>query len=122
MDLAHLELISSRLALMVQAAVMEGQFLDLVSPFDDGGVAAEAGIGGRDVAEALVVAVVVIVIDESTDLAFKVSGQAVVFQLDAVFQGLMPALDLALGVGMIGGSTDMFHTVVSSQSASSPER
>jgi len=46
-------------------------FFDPVSPFDDGGVAAEVGVGGRDVAEALVVAVVVIVIDESADLAFE---------------------------------------------------
>ena len=37
---------------MVQAAVLDGQFFDPVSPFDDGGVAAEVGVGGRDVAEA----------------------------------------------------------------------
>ena len=49
----------SRLALMVQAAVFDGQFFDPVPPFDDGGVAAEVGVGGRGVAEPLVVAVVV---------------------------------------------------------------
>ena len=68
---------------------MDGQFFDPFSPFDDGGVAAEVGIGGRDVAEALVVAVVVIVIEKSADLAFKVSGQKIIFQQDAVFQGLV---------------------------------
>ena len=47
-----------RLALMVQAAVLDGQFLDLFSPFNDGSFAAAVGSGGRDVAEALVVAVV----------------------------------------------------------------
>ena len=31
---------------------------------------------------------------------------------DAIFQGLVPALDLALGLGMIGNSTDMPHSVV----------
>ena len=46
----------SRLALMVQAAVLDGQFFDPIPPFDDGGVAAEVGVGGRDVAETLVVA------------------------------------------------------------------
>ena len=86
----------SRLALMVQAAVLDGQFFDPVPPFDDGGVAAEVGVGGRDVAETLVVAVVVIVIDESADLAFKAPRQIIVFQQDAVLQRLMPALDLAL--------------------------
>ena len=57
----------SRLALMVQAAVLDGQFFDLIPPFDDGGVAAKVGVDRRDVAETLVVAVVVIVIDESAD-------------------------------------------------------
>ena len=45
---------------MVQAAVLDRQFFDPFSPFDDGGVAAEVGVGGRNVAEALVVAVVVV--------------------------------------------------------------
>ena len=35
----------SRLTLMVQAAVMDGQFLDLLPPFDNGGVAPEVGVG-----------------------------------------------------------------------------
>ena len=66
----------------------------------------EVSVGGRDIAEALVVAAVVIVIDESADLASEDSGQVIVFQQDAVLQGLVPSLDLALGLGMIGGSTD----------------
>ncbi len=41
----------SRLALMVQAAVLDGQFFDPVPPFDDGGVASEVGVGGRYAAE-----------------------------------------------------------------------
>ena len=91
----------SGLALMVQAAVLDGRFFDPIPPFDDGGVASEEGVGGRDVAEALVVAVVVIVIDESVDLAFKISGQVIFFQQDTVFQGVVPTLDLALGLRMI---------------------
>ena len=90
---------------------MDSQFLDPFPPFNDGGVTAEVGIGGGDVAEALVVAVVVIMVDESADLAFKVSGQIIVFQMNAVFQRLVPTLDLALGLRMIGGSTDMLHPV-----------
>ena len=78
--MAHLGLMLSRLALMVQAAVLDSQFLDPFSPFNDGGVSAEVGIGGGDVAEALVVAVVVIMVDESADLAFEISGQVIVFQ------------------------------------------
>ena len=43
----------SRLALMVQAAVLGGQFFDLFSLFDDGGVASKVSVGWSYVAEAL---------------------------------------------------------------------
>ena len=58
----------SRLALMVQAAVLGGQFFDPFSLFDDGGVASKVGVGWSYVADALVVALVVVVIDEGADL------------------------------------------------------
>jgi len=109
--MAHLGLMLSRLALMVQAAVLDSQFLDPFSPFNDGGVSAEVGIGGGDVAEALVVAVVVIVIDESADLAFKVPRQIIVFQQDAVLQRLMPALDLALSLRVIRRAACVVHSL-----------
>ena len=35
---------------MVQAAVLDGEFFDLSSPFDDGGVAFEIAIARREVA------------------------------------------------------------------------
>ena len=44
------------------------------------------------------VTLVVVVLDEGLDPGLEVAGQAVVLQQDAVFQGLMPALDLALGL------------------------
>ena len=44
----------SRLALMVQAAVLGGQFFDLFSLFDDGGVASKVGVSWSYVADALV--------------------------------------------------------------------
>jgi len=40
-------------------------------------------------------ALVVVVVDEGFDLRFKIAGQEVVFQQNAVLQGLMPSLDLA---------------------------
>jgi hypothetical protein len=62
---------------MVQAAVLDGQFLYLFPPFDDGGVTSEVGVGWCDVANALVVvvvvAVIVVMIDEGADLSFKVA-------------------------------------------------
>ncbi len=64
----------SGLALMVQAAVLDGQFFDLFSPFDDGGVTPEVGVSRCNIADALVVAVVVVMIDEGADLVFKIAG------------------------------------------------
>ena len=46
------------------------------------------------------VAAMVVVLDERFDLALEIAGQEVVFQQNAVLQGLVPALDLALGLGM----------------------
>ena len=47
------------------------------------------------------VAPVIVVLHEGADLRFQVSRQVVVFEQDAVLQGLMPALDLALGLRMV---------------------
>ena len=58
----------SRLALMVKAAVLGGQFFDPFSLFDDCGVASKVGVGWSYVADALVVALVVVVIDEGADV------------------------------------------------------
>ena len=72
--MAHLCLMLSRWALMVQAAVLGGQFFDLFSLFDDGGVASEVGVGWSYVADALVVALVVVVIDGGADVVFEIAG------------------------------------------------
>ncbi len=58
-------------------------------------------VGGRQVVQALVVALMIVVADECGDLGFEVAGQEVVFEQDAVLERLMPAFDLALGLGMI---------------------
>ena len=58
---------------MVQAAVLDGQFLDLFSPFNDGCVTLEVGIAGRHIADAFVVAVVVVMIDEFAYMIFKIT-------------------------------------------------
>ena len=77
---------------MVQATVLDDQFLDLLPPFDNGGVAPEVGVGWCDVVQALVVAVVIVVIDEGADLVFEIPWQIIVLQQNAVFQGLISAL------------------------------
>ena len=44
----------------------------------------------------------VVMLDEGGDRRLELALQVVVFQQDAVFEGLVPALDLALRLGMVG--------------------
>ena len=99
-------MLSGELAVL-QAPTFDGLLFDPFSLLDDGLTPSEVGVGGRHVAQALVVALVIVIFDERLDLAFEVSRQEVVFQQDAVLQGLVPALDLALCHGMIGGAADV---------------
>ena len=87
---------------MLQASLLDGQSLDPFALGEDGLPAVEVDIGGREIAEALVRSGIVVMLDEGRDLPFKVTGQIVIFEQDAVLQGLVPALDLALRLGMIG--------------------
>ena len=56
---------------MVQVMVLDGQLLDLSSPFDDDCVTSEVGIGRSDIVEALMVTVIVIMIYEGLDLVLE---------------------------------------------------
>ena len=64
----------SRFALMVQAALLDRQFLDLFPPFDDGGITSEVDICGHDIVEALMVAVIIVMIDEVADLHLEITS------------------------------------------------
>ena len=70
----------SRVLLMEQASFLDSAFFDFGFPFDDCCVAPEVGISGCDVVEALVVAVVVVMIDEFRDAVFEIAGHVVVLQ------------------------------------------
>ena len=96
---------------VLQAPVFDGLPFDPFALFDDGFGPTEVGVGGRHVAEAFMVSSVIIVVDEGVDLGLKVTGQEVILQQDAVLEGLMPALDLALCLRMHGGAADMAHAV-----------
>jgi hypothetical protein len=72
----------------------------------------EVDISRSEVVEALVIADVVIVRDEGVDLPFKITGQIVVVEQDAALQGLVPTLDLALGLRVIRRPTHMLHTLI----------
>ena len=86
---------------MLQAPIFDGHSFDALSFGVDGFILAEVSVGGCHVAEAFVVALVVIVFDELLDLGFKIAGEEVVLEQNAVFESLMPALDFALGLRMV---------------------
>ena len=94
---------------MLQAAMFDGLSLDPFTLFDDGFGPAEVGVGRRHIVQAFVIALVVIVFDERLDLDLEIARQEVVFQQDAVLQGLVPTLDLALRLGMERCTANMAH-------------
>jgi hypothetical protein len=63
----------------MQAPIFDSLSFDPFTLFDDGFRPAEVGIGGRDVVQALVIALMVVMLDERFDLLLKVAGQIVVF-------------------------------------------
>src|SRR5271154_1035478 len=85
-----------------------GLSFDPFSFCQDDRPASEVDDGGSEIVDALVVATVIIIGDEGLDLGLEIARQVVVFQQNAVFEGLVPALDLALGHRMIRRTTDVF--------------
>ena len=58
------------------------------------------------------VTLVVVVIDESADLSFKITRQKVVFQQNAVLQCLMLTLNIALSLRMIWRAARVLHAPI----------
>src|SRR6056297_3377247 len=97
---------------MAQAPGEHGSSLDLLSLFQDLLCAPEVDVGGRQVSKALVVALVVVIFDKGADLALEISGQEVMLEQNTVLHGLVPSLDLALGLWVVWRTTDMVHALV----------
>ena len=97
---------------MLQAAVLDCQFLDLLPFSDDGFVAPKIDVCRCDVVEALVVTLVVVVLDEGPDLAFEITGQIVVFQQNPVLHRLMPTFNFALGLWVERSAANVIHLVI----------
>jgi len=77
---------------MLQAAILDCLFFDLFPFSDDVFISPEVDIRWCDVAQTFVVTMVIVILDECLDLLFKVAGQIIVFQKDAIFHGLVPSL------------------------------
>lgn len=96
---------------MVQAPLLEGVLFDLFALFQDVLATSEVDIGRSEITKALMIAPVVVMVDEGLDLVFQVPGQEVVLKQDPVFEGLVSSFDFALCLGMVGSSTRMFHAL-----------
>ena len=59
-------------------------------------------VGRDEISQAFVITLMIVVLDERINLGFEITGQIVIFQRYPVLQGLVPSLDLALSLRMIG--------------------
>ena len=96
---------------MLQAPIFDSLSLDPAALLDDGLCPAEVGVSRCDVVQALMIALMVVSLDERFALPLNVAGEEVVFQNDAVFECLVPALDLVLCLRMRWGTAHMAHHV-----------
>ncbi len=97
---------------MLQAPQFECLSFDPFSLQQDCLAASEVDVGRGEIVEALMVAPVIVVLYEGRDLRLEIAWQEVVFEQDAVLKGLVPTLDLALGLGMIGSPTGMIDVPI----------
>ena len=97
---------------MRQSPLLDCPSFQALPSVDDRLSSPEVDVGGGEVGEALVVAPAVVVIDEGADLRLQITPQVVVLKQDAVLQGLMPALDLPLGRGMVRCAANVVNTLV----------
>ena len=97
---------------MLQAAILDCLFLDLFPFSENVFVTSEVDVCRSDVVQALVITVVVVVIDEGTDLLLQIAWQVVVFQENSVLHGLVPAFDLTLRLRMERSTTNVLHLLL----------
>ena len=93
---------------MVQAAVLDGLQFDAPPFVQDGIAAAEVDVSRGQVTDALVVAMVVVMVDEGGDGGLEFAFEEVVFQKNAVLECLVPAFNFALGLGGKGALRTCF--------------
>jgi len=90
-----------------QASLSDCLLLDALALEQDGLCSAAVDVGGCEIVQAFMVAMVVVVLHEGVDLRFELTGEVVVLEQDAVLKRLMPALDLALGLRMTRRSPEV---------------
>ena len=97
---------------MLQAPCFECLTFDPFSFQQDDFITPEVDVGRRHVVKALMISLVIVVGHERFDTCLEIARQEVVLQKHAVFQGLMPPLDFALGLRVIRRASDMIHRLI----------
>ena len=85
--------------------MFDGFLFDAVSFLQNRLAPAEVDVCWGQIVQALMEAVVVVVREEAPDLRLEIARQVILLQQYPVLERLMPPLDLALGLGMIGCAT-----------------
>jgi hypothetical protein len=110
-------------AILCPAALLDGLALDAVMLEQDSLAAAEVDVSWGQIVQAFVATLVVVVLDEASNLRFQVAGQTVVFERGEADQQtvqwtvfptnilgcLVPALDFAPDLRMARHATNVLH-------------
>ena len=75
--------------------MLDGLTFDLLSSLQNMRAFAEVDVGWREIVQALMIAPMIVVLDEVGDGALKITGKIVVFEQDSALQREVPSLDLA---------------------------
>jgi len=94
---------------VLQAAILDCGSFDPFSFQQDGLGASEVDVSRGKIAQALVIAAMVVVVDEGVDPGFQVARQIIVLKQDPVLERLMPALDLALRLRVARRAAHVTH-------------
>jgi hypothetical protein len=87
--------------LVLQAAALDVLSFDPFSLHQNALAASKVDVSRGEIVEALMVALVIVVRHEGFNLSLQITGKEVVLQKDAILECLVPALDLALGHGVV---------------------
>ncbi len=79
----------------MQAAQLDGLLLDPLTLFQNCLSSSEGDINRCEVSQALMAAVMIIMVDKYRDLIFQIGGKEVIFQQSPVLERLMPRSPLA---------------------------
>ena len=96
----------------MQASILDCEAFDPFPFAQDFRSAPKVDVGGREIAQALMIAAMIVVLDKGADLRLELARKIIVFEENAVLERLMPTLDLALRLRMQGRAADMLDVVV----------